>query len=110
MAYTTTWARGAIAAAAISCRGVMAAVTAAADPPDFDLSHHAAPALAPGVRIGIYNADGNPVDLHGRMARPRQHRSTRPAHRRTLRRWRRRHLLQQDHRFPNCRAVHPPGL
>jgi hypothetical protein len=58
----TTWARAAIAAAAISCCSVMTAATAAADPPDFDLRHHPAPALAPGVGIGIYNADGKPVD------------------------------------------------
>ena len=55
MAHTTTWARAAITAAAISCCGVMTAATAAAD---FDLSHHPAPALAPGVGIGIYNAGG----------------------------------------------------
>jgi hypothetical protein len=62
MAHTTTWTRAAIAAAAISCCGVMTAATAAADPPDFDLSHHPAAALAPGVGIGIYNADGQPTD------------------------------------------------
>ena len=62
MAYTTTWARAAIGAAAISCCGVMTAATAAADSPDFDLSHHPAPALAPGVGIGIYDADGHPTD------------------------------------------------
>jgi hypothetical protein len=38
------------------------ATTTAANPPDFDLSHHPAPALAPGVGLGIYNADDNPVD------------------------------------------------
>jgi hypothetical protein len=62
MAYTTTWARAAIAAAAIRCCGVMTAATAAADPSDFDLSHHPAPALAPGVGIGVYNAGGLPTD------------------------------------------------
>ncbi len=62
MAYTTTWARTAIGAAAMSCCGVMTAAIAAADPPDFDLSHHPAPALAPGVGIGIYDADGQPTD------------------------------------------------
>jgi hypothetical protein len=40
----------------------MLVATAAADPPDVDLSHHPASALAPGVGIGIYNADGLPVD------------------------------------------------
>jgi hypothetical protein len=58
----TTWARAAIAAAAINCCGVMTAATAAADRPDYDLSHHPAPAVAPGVGIGIYNADGKPTD------------------------------------------------
>ncbi|MDT5233938.1 MAG: hypothetical protein QOI39_4438 [Mycobacterium sp.] len=62
MAHTTTWARAAITAAAISCCGVMTAATAAANPPDFDLSHHPSPALAPGVGIGIYDADGLPMD------------------------------------------------
>lgn len=62
MAHTTTWARAAITAAAISCCGVMTAATATANPQDFDLSHHPAPALAPGVGIGIYNADGLPTD------------------------------------------------
>lgn len=62
MAATTTWARAVIAAAAIGCCGVMAAAIAAADPPDFDLSHHPAPALAPGVGIGTYDADGQPTD------------------------------------------------
>jgi hypothetical protein len=56
------WARAAIAVAAISCCGVMIAATAAADKPDFDLSHHPAPALAPGVGIGVYGADGQPTD------------------------------------------------
>jgi hypothetical protein len=84
-------ARATIAAAAIRCCGVM---TAATPPP--------APALAPGVGIGIYG------HLHRRMARPRRHRSTRRAHRRPLRRWRRRQLLQQDHRFPSCWLVQPP--
>jgi hypothetical protein len=58
----TTWARAAIAAAAINCCGVMTAATAAADRPDYDLSHHPAPAVAPGVGIGIDNADGKPTD------------------------------------------------
>jgi len=40
----------------------MTAATTAANPPDYDLSHHPAPALAPGVGIGIYNADGQPTD------------------------------------------------
>jgi Trypsin len=40
----------------------MIAATAAAGPPDYDLSHHPARALAPGVGIGIYNADGQPTD------------------------------------------------
>jgi hypothetical protein len=40
----------------------MTAASAAADRPDFDLSHHPAAALAPGVGIGIYNADGQPAD------------------------------------------------
>ena len=62
MASTTTWARAVIAATAISCCGVMTAATAVADPPDFDLSHHPAPALAPGVGIGTYDADGQPTD------------------------------------------------
>jgi hypothetical protein len=57
---TTT--RAAIAAAAISCCGVMTAATAAADPPDYDLRHHPRSALAPGVGIGIYDADSRPVD------------------------------------------------
>jgi hypothetical protein len=38
------------------------AASVAADPPDFDLSHHPAPALAPGVGIGIYDANNQPVD------------------------------------------------
>jgi hypothetical protein len=58
----TTWARTAIAAATISCCSVMTAATAATDRPDYDLSHHPAPAVAPGVGIGIYNADGKPTD------------------------------------------------
>ena len=58
----TTWARAAIAAAAINCCGVMTTTTAAADRPDYDLSHHPAPAVAPGVGLGIYNADGKPTD------------------------------------------------
>lgn len=58
----TTWVRATIAAATVSCCGVMTGATTAANPPDFDLSHHPAPALAPGVGLGIYNADGNPVD------------------------------------------------
>jgi Trypsin len=62
MAHTTTWARTAIAAAAICCCGVVTAASAAADPPDYDLSHHPVPALAPGVGIGIYNAAGQPAD------------------------------------------------
>jgi hypothetical protein len=62
MADTTTWARAAIAAVAMSCCGVMTAATAAADPPDFDLSHHPAAALAPGVGIGVYNPAGQPTD------------------------------------------------
>jgi hypothetical protein len=62
MAYTTTWARAAIAAAAISCCGVMTAATAAADRSDYDLSRHPATALAPGVGIGIYDAGGQPTD------------------------------------------------
>ena len=62
MAYMTTWVRATIAAATVGCCGVMTAATTAANPPDFDLSHHPAPALAPGVGLGIYNADGNPVD------------------------------------------------
>jgi hypothetical protein len=62
MAYTTTWARVAIAAAAMSCCGVVTVATAGADRPDFDLSHHPAAALAPGVGIGIYDADAQPVD------------------------------------------------
>jgi hypothetical protein len=57
-----TLVRATIAAATISCCGVMTAATTAANPPDFDLSHHPAPALAPGVGLGIYNAEGNPVD------------------------------------------------
>ena len=40
----------------------MTATTAAADPPDFDLRHHSALALAPGVGIGTYGADGQPRD------------------------------------------------
>jgi hypothetical protein len=62
MADTTAWARVAITAAAISCCGVLTAATATADPPDYDLRHHPAPALAPGVGIGIYDADGRPTD------------------------------------------------
>jgi hypothetical protein len=62
MAHTRTWARAAIAAAAMSCCGVMIAAIAAADRPDFDLSHHPALALAPGVGIGVYNAGGQPTD------------------------------------------------
>ena len=62
MPNTTTRARAAIAAAAISCCGAMCAATAAAVPPEFDLSHHPAPALAPGVGIGIYNPDNQPTD------------------------------------------------
>ena len=58
----TTWVRATIAAATVSCCGVMTAAIAAANPPDFDLSHHPAPALAPGVGLGIYKVDGNPVD------------------------------------------------
>lgn len=54
--------RAATAATAISCSGLIVAATATADPPDFDLSHHPAPALAPGVGIGIYDADGQPTD------------------------------------------------
>src|SRR5271169_4496888 len=104
----TTWARAAIAAAAISCCGVMTAATAAADRPDYDLSHHPAPAVAPGVGIRHLQrrrqAHGY---LHRRMARPRQQRPAEPAHR-TLRRWRRRQLLQQDQRFPSYWVVHPP--
>ncbi len=61
-AHTTTWARAAIAAAAISGCGVMTVATATADPPDYDLRHHPARALAPGVGIGIYDADGRPTD------------------------------------------------
>ena len=62
MTPTTTWARATIAAAAISCCGAMAAAPVAADPPDFDLSHHRARALGPGVGMGIYNAAGQPTD------------------------------------------------
>jgi hypothetical protein len=62
MAYMTTWARAAIAAAAINFCGVMTAATAAADRPDYDLRHHPAPALAPGVGIGVYNANNQPAD------------------------------------------------
>lgn len=62
LAYTSTWARAVVAAAAISCCGVLCVVTATAEPPDFDLSHHPAPALAPGVGIGIYDANNQSVD------------------------------------------------
>jgi hypothetical protein len=55
-------ARGPVAAAAVSCCAMLAGVTAAADPRDFDLSHHPAAALAPGVGIGIYNGAGQPSD------------------------------------------------
>jgi hypothetical protein len=51
-----------ITAAAISCCGALFAATAVADTPDFDLSHHPASALAPGVGIGIYDGDNQPVD------------------------------------------------
>ncbi len=51
MTATTTWAPAVIAAAAIGCCGLITAATAAADPPDFDLSHHPASALAPGVGV-----------------------------------------------------------
>jgi hypothetical protein len=60
MASSKTWARAVIAAAAIGCCGVMTAATAVADPPDFDLSHHPAHALAAGVGIGTYDGDGQP--------------------------------------------------
>jgi hypothetical protein len=43
----TTWARAAIAAAAISCCGVMTAAPAAADRPDYDLSHTRRPPSPP---------------------------------------------------------------
>jgi hypothetical protein len=66
----TTWARAAIAASAINCCGVMTAATAAADRPDYDLSHHPAPAVAPGVGIGIYNADGKPTCHYGLITGP----------------------------------------
>jgi hypothetical protein len=39
------------------------AVSAIAEPPpEFDLSNHPAPALAPGVGIGIYDGNNQPVD------------------------------------------------
>ncbi|MGA8547470.1 MAG: hypothetical protein WB785_19735 [Mycobacterium sp.] len=41
---------------------MLTAAIASADPPDFDLRHHPAPALAPGVGIGIYDAGGQPTD------------------------------------------------
>lgn len=62
MVLMTTWVRATIAAATISCCTVVTSTTAAANPPDFDLSHHPASALAPGVGIGIYDAEGKPVD------------------------------------------------
>src|SRR5947209_18096779 len=60
---TATSARTIISATAIFCCGITFAATANAEPPpDFDLSHHPAPALAPGVGIGIYDADNRAVD------------------------------------------------
>jgi hypothetical protein len=41
---------------------MLCAPSAFAEPPDFDLSHHPATALAPGVGIGIYDSDGRPTD------------------------------------------------
>ena len=40
---------------------MFAATSTAEPPPDFNLSHHPAPALAPGVGIGIYDAENRPV-------------------------------------------------
>jgi hypothetical protein len=60
---TTTWARTIITATAICCCGITFAAATNAEPPaDFDLSHHPAPALAPGVGTGIYDAHNRPVD------------------------------------------------
>jgi hypothetical protein len=57
------WARTILTATAICCCGTtFAAATNAEPPPDFDLNHHPAPALAPGVGIGIYDASNRPVD------------------------------------------------
>ena len=62
-AATKTKARAAVVAAAICCCGMTFAASAIAEPPpDFDLSNHPAPALAPGVGIGIYDGNNQPVD------------------------------------------------
>ncbi|WIM87916.1 hypothetical protein PT015_24375 [Candidatus Mycobacterium wuenschmannii] len=55
--------RAALATAAILlCSIDFASPAIAEPPPDFDLSHHPSPALSPGVGIGIYDADNQPVD------------------------------------------------